>query len=208
MNPSRRPGPRDGKQLQENQMSSKQIAEAVLVTCLVMTACHRKPARVALRPPVPTKLEIGNNSFDAGQYLIAAQSYEAYLKENPGAADRDQALFRLGIIYGLSGNGSEDITRAEGQFRALVSQFPQSRFKPEAEYILSLQTEVEKLRLNLRKNTDDLESKDIVIKDQDEKLRDRDDRIKDRDEKIRRLTQELERLKKIDLERRPSHPPE
>ncbi len=189
-------------------MSSKRMAGAFLAMCLVLGACHKKPAKIAVQPPSPTKLEIGNGNFEAGQYDAAAQSYEAYLKENPAAVDRDQALFKLGIIYGLSGDDPENITRAENQFRALMTQFPQSRYKPEAEYILSLQSDVENLRLDIRKKDDDLRSKDVVIKDQDQRLKDREDRIKDRDEKIHRLTQELERLKKIDLDRRPSRPPQ
>lgn len=188
-------------------MSSKRIAATFLVMCLMLSACHKKPAKIA-QPPSPTKLEIGNGSFDAGQYLAAAQSYEAYLKENPAAADRDQAFLKLGIAYGLSGDSPQDLARAESQFRALVVQFPKSRYKPEAEYILSLQTDVEKLRLDLQKTEDDLQSKDVVIRNQDERLRDRDERIKERDEKIHRLTQQLERLKKIDLEERPSRPPQ
>ena len=38
-------------------------------------------------------------------------------------------------------------------------------------------------------------------------VRDRDERIREREDRIKRLTNELEKLKKIDMERRPSRPP-
>ncbi len=184
---------------------SVRILFILWLPCLIVGACHKKPPTVTVRPPpkppLPSSLEIANESFDSGLYDEAARSYEAYLNEDAAAADHDQALFKLGLSYALAGKIPEDFNRAQIQLRTLVTQFPRSRYRPEAEYILSLQTDIEKLRLGLRENEEGIRSRDTMIHERDE-------RIKERDEKIRRLTQELERMKKIDLERRPSRPPE
>ena len=61
----------------------------------------------------------------------------------------------------------------------LVSLFPESPYRPEAEFLLRLQGEIERLRSDLS----------------------------NREARIRQLTQELERLKQIDMQRRPSRVP-
>ena len=177
-------------------MKLKRSMRILFLLCLILGACHKRPPKAikSPSPPAPTRLELANNNYEAGRYSEAALAYQAYLDENPKAADRDQMLFKLGIAYALAGNTPLDLTKAQTQLRTLVIEYPRSRYKPEAEYILSLQADVEKLRLEAR--------------DRDERIRARDGMIRERDEKIRRLTQELERLKKIDLERRPSRPPE
>jgi outer membrane protein assembly factor BamD (BamD/ComL family) len=168
----------------------------LFLLCLTLAACHKKPSKAARPTPAsaPARLEPANNDYEAGRYPEAALAYQAYLDQNPKAARRDEALFKLGIATVLSGSSPQSWIKAQAPLQTLVAEYPRSRYRPEAEYILTLQTEVEKLRLDSR--------------DRDEKIRARDGMIRERDEKIRRLTQELERLKKIDLERRPSRPPE
>ena len=63
--------------------------------------------------------------------------------------------------------------------RQLVSLHPQSPFKAQAELLLRLQDEGNRLQADLGK----------------------------RDERIKELTRELEKLKQIDMERRPSRIP-
>ena len=170
-------------------MSSGRIVFFLVILLLPAWACRKNPPRIPSPPaptPAPSKLEIGNASFNGGLYREAAESYEAFVRENPDAANLDEVLFRLGIAYGLAGSSPENFKNTQNELRALIIRFPKSRYRPEAEYILTLQAEILKLRLNVR---------------------DRDALMLDRDERIRRLTLELERMKKIDLERRPTRPP-
>jgi outer membrane protein assembly factor BamD (BamD/ComL family) len=177
-------------------MKLKRSMRTLFLLGLILAACHKKPPGAVKppSPPAPARLELANRNYEAGRYSEAARSYQAYLNENPKAAHRDQLLFKLGIAFALAGNDPQSLSKAQTQLRTLVIEYPKSRYKPEAEYILSLQADVEKQHREAR--------------DRDEKIRARDGMIRERDEKIRRLTQELERLKKIDLERRPSRPPE
>ena len=174
----------------------KSSLRILFLLCVTLTACHKKPPKTASPSSAspPARLELANHDFEAGRYMESARAYQAYLDENPKAAGRDEVLFKLGIATALSGDSPQSLIKAQAPLQTLIAEYPQSRYRPEAEYILSLQTEVEKLRLESR--------------DRDEKMRAQDGMIRDRDEKIRRLTQELERIKKIDLERRPSRPPE
>ena len=59
---------------------------------------------------------------------------------------------------------------------AMGSEFPESPYRKQAEYILALKTQIERLRSDIRK----------------------------RDEAVKELSEELNRLKQIDMQRRPS----
>ncbi|MBZ5498396.1 MAG: outer membrane protein assembly factor BamD [Acidobacteriia bacterium] len=131
-------------------------------------------------PPLPRSFRDGEASFQSGKYAEAIRFYERYLREDPVIQYKDVAMFRLGILYTLSCSSPEcrakSLEKSEEQFKRLVSQFPRSPYSAEARFILSLQTEIEKMKTE----------------------------AKTREEKIKKLTDELDRLKKIDLERQPS----
>jgi outer membrane protein assembly factor BamD (BamD/ComL family) len=143
---------------------------------------------------------LGDDSFVTGNYTDAALSYETYLAGSATAPDRDKAMFRLGLAYVLADKSPQGAAKAQDQFRTLLRQFPKTRYRTEVEYILSLQTDLDKAQLDLRKRS-------ANARERNEKIKDMTEKIKERDEKIRQLTQELDRMKKIDLERRPSRPP-
>jgi len=124
--------------------------------------------------------ESGQRSFNTGKYQQAARSYEDFLKANPESANRDEAFFYAGLSHLLAGDAGRNARQAEAAFKRLMAEFPNSRYSRQAEWILALQDQIEKL------NTD----------------------VKERDEKIKRLTEELQKLKAIDMQRRPSRPPE
>ena len=148
--------------------------------------CHKNPsATVPAPPPAPTpapapdNFELGQKFFRNGDYARAAKAYEAYLRDNSSPADQDQAFFRLALSHAFPESPVRDIPKALELLHDLIRRFPQSPYKPQAEFLLSLQEEVEKLRTDVSK----------------------------RDERVRDLTQELEKLKQIDMQRRPSRPP-
>jgi len=133
------------------------------------------PQPVAVAPP-EIYLEAERNFAD-GNYRRAVQAYERFLNTFPKAVDRDRALFYLGYSLALSGE-DRDLMQTEAALRRLVSEFPKSPYRRQAELILDLNTRIGLLQSE----------------------------VKDRDERIRQLSDELRKLKSIDLDRRPSRP--
>jgi len=133
----------------------------------------------ASAPSPPNYFEMGESYYVTGDYTSAAQSYQSYLDASLEPANHDRALFRLALISLFPESPVQDQSRALETLQKLVADFPQSLYRPEAEFLLRLHQEVEGLRTDLSK----------------------------RDQRIRELTQELERLKQIDMQRRPSRLP-
>jgi hypothetical protein len=137
-----------------------------------------------LPPPpaatVPGSLELGDRSFQTGDYGQAVVALEAFLNSHPESEDRDRVLFQLGASYALADNSSRNPRQAENIFRQLIAEYPESRYWPHAVLILDLHGRIENLQSD----------------------------VKARDEKIRQLSDELRILKEIDLQRRPSRPDE
>jgi hypothetical protein len=125
----------------------------------------------------PKSLVDAERSFEAGNYRQAAQAYEKFLNAFHNAPNRDRALFHLGFSLALSGD-DRNLIQAETVLRRLISEFPKSPYRRQAEWILDLKTRIERLQSD----------------------------VKERDERIRQLSDELRKLKSIDLDRRPSRP--
>ena len=121
---------------------------------------------------------LGEKSFQTGKYRQAIQSFESYLSANPKSEKRDEALFYIGLSRLLAGNSTRDIRLAEVVFKRLTAEFPGNPYSNQAEYILRLQGQIERLRAD----------------------------VKERDDKIKQLSDELQKLKEIDMQRRPSLP--
>jgi outer membrane protein assembly factor BamD (BamD/ComL family) len=122
---------------------------------------------------------LGQNYFQSGNYVEAARSYETYLRVNLSGPEQDQALFRLALSHSFPDSPIRDLPQAQTLLQQLINRYPRSPFKPQAEFLLGLQGEVDRLRTDVAK----------------------------RDDRIRELSRELERLKQIDMQRRPSRPP-
>jgi hypothetical protein len=125
---------------------------------------------------MPNYFEMAELNFLAGEYKQAAQAFETFLKTAPKSKDHDQALFHLGLSRALATDSSRDLRQAMVAFRRLIAEFPQSPYRSQAEFIVGLQWQIEKLRAD----------------------------VKERDEKIKKLSDELQTLKQIDLQRRPA----
>ncbi len=143
------------------------------------------PPTVLSAPPeplLPKDYRDGENSFQAGKYADAIHFFEKYLVGDPVTQYRDVVMFKLGMAQTLVCNSAEcrarSLQKSQEQFKRLVTLFPRSPYSTEARFILSLQTDIEKMRSEARLQ----------------------------DEKIKKLTDELERLKKIDLERQTTRP--
>jgi outer membrane protein assembly factor BamD (BamD/ComL family) len=164
--------------LKEGRGLKRELAATLMIGLLGCTvACHKHPAPPGV--PVPAEpLKQGEISFEKANFGQAVAAYEDYLRGNPDPKVHDRVLFRLALAYAIPGHASYNPARSTELFGRLVALFPQSPLKPQAEYILRLQAESENLKAG----------------------------VKERDERIRLLREELDKLKKIDLERRPSRP--
>jgi len=137
------------------------------------------PPPVVPTPPL-SRLERGDVYFREGKYPEAVRIYEAYLRSNPKGESADKALFHLGLSHALSSGSDRNLPGAKTTLNRLLTEYPESGYRSQAELILSLITQVEQLNL------------DVVEKDS----------------RIQKLEVELNRLKEIDLKRRPSRPKE
>jgi TolA-binding protein len=124
---------------------------------------------------VPEELQEGEKYFRAGNYKKASLAFEKFLAKYTKSKYREQALFYMGMSRATATDSSRDPLQAEAALRRLIVEFPQSQYRKQAEYMLSLQTQIEKLRAD----------------------------VKERDEKIKLLNEELQKLKAIDMQRRP-----
>lgn len=217
------------------------IIPLLLILPAAQAGCFHRPVAVSSIPaPAPAKPVTGpedaTKHFKAGQYLDAAQAYEYYLRQNPNAPDRDETLFRLAMSYALAGNEPENFRRAQNLLRTQFTQFPDSQYRPAVEYILSLQTDIDRLRVDLREKSDRIREqeealkikdssiaeigknieerenllryKDRILREKERILLERGKTIQELEDKILKLSQELDRMKRIDLQRQPSRPPD
>jgi len=123
----------------------------------------------------PDALAEGEELFSRAEYGGAAQAYVAHLSARPDDPRNDRVLFRLGMLYLVHGAPERDAERGEQTLRDLSTRFPESPWRAEAEYLLSLRQEV--ARLEVRSAADQ--------------------------KAIERLEAQIEALKRIDLEGQP-----
>jgi hypothetical protein len=169
------------------------LAAALMFGLLAFAAgCQRQPASPAV--PVPAAyLKQGEISFEKADFGQAVIAYENYLRQTPNPKEHDRVLFRLALAYAIPGHPSHNLGRSTELLNQLVALFPESPLKPQAEYILRLQAESENLKTINESAQTELEKTRAGVRE--------------RDERIKLLREELDKLKKIDLERRPSRPP-
>ncbi len=135
-----------------------------------------EPEPLPLKIDRPSSFDLGEMSFQLGNYAEAAKFYETFLNTYPKAPGRDAALLHYALCRALAGDSSRDLNQTEAALRKLATEFPKSRLRDQAAFILGLMAQTDKLRLE----------------------------VKERDEKNKRLSEELQKLKEIDMQRRPS----
>lgn len=213
------------------------IGLIVFAVIVVMSACRKDPVRVATATPPPAVdyFQEGERNFRSGNYAEAATAYETHLRNQPAAENQDLALLRLALVYAVAPDPMRDPKRSEDTLHRLVSTFPQSSWRPQAEFMLELQvklnklqsdvaekddlirrlrTEVEtahKLDQELRKAQNAEEQEQIgrmkvEAKERENRIRSLTAEIGEMQERLQRLDKELDALKKIDRQRRHSRP--
>ena len=159
-------------------MRSTCLTTAGLCILLTLAACNKRVAVVAPRvpaspPPAILALEEANRAFAAGDYVAACREYENFLQLAPSENQRDLALFRLGLAYALRKSPGPDWQRATQTLQQLMANHATSPYRPAAELILNLHTEVGQAQADARA----------------------------REDRLIQLSTELDRLKRIDAER-------
>lgn len=193
----------------------------VALAPLLPWSCQRR-AQIPAAPPPPNSLALGDRYFDAGDYPNAVAAYSEYLRGSPSASNRDRALFRLGLALVFPESPVHDSQQATRSLQELLTQYPQSPFRPQAQLLLQFQEEAERLQseisfreeriAQLTREVERLEQAELEKMREVERLEQvelaklRAD-VSQREERIRQLTQELEKLKEIDMQRRPTPPP-
>lgn len=185
-------------------MKAKVLIIVLLGLCVMLPGCKKKTS-------VPSPREYfkqAETAFGAGDYAKAAEAYEAYLRGEGAKKEQDKVLFRLGLAYSLPTSPVHDAPQAIRALQQLVSLFPQSPYTPQGKVILNLQEELQKLNDDIVRREERLKVQDSDVEQlrkEVEKLR---ADVREREARIRQLNHELEQLKKIDMERRPSRPPQ
>jgi TolA-binding protein len=184
------------------------VSKILLLLLLLLCGCHETikvypPPRIPIPPPLipdvpgnpppasesPPKLsaekitemrmlEIADTNFMLGKYKEAIDLYGAYYDKYPQSVSGDKALFRLGLSQALLSGSGKSLSGAKTSMKRMLSAFPASIYKSQAELILGLIAQVDNLN----------------------------GEVEERNSKIQRLQDELTRLKEIDLKRSPSRP--
>lgn len=211
-------------------MKTATFLVALLGLCIGLNACQRK-IRV---PSVTSDLQQGETYFEAGDYLKAIQAYETYLRHDISKNNHDRVLFHLALAYAFPSSASHNQQKAIGLFERLLTDFPESPYKSQAEFILGLQAQVDRLRLETDRLNSEVDNLRSVVHAREQQVKElevalerlesgalnKEEQIRNsklelmqlkseliqREERVKNLKIELEGLKRIDLERRLPQP--
>jgi outer membrane murein-binding lipoprotein Lpp len=210
------------------------LGAAIPLLLLAFGACHGKLRSTKPRPAVAARpldyFAQGEELLGRGSYTEAIAAYETHLRENPEATNRDLALMRLATAYAAPGSQERDLARSTATLRRLLVLFPNSPWRPHAEYLIELQSRIDQLTSEVTTRNDELarmteeltrirntpaaeslpappDKARAELRERDEKIRRLSTEVEALEERVKRLTAELDALKKIDLQRRPARPP-
>lgn len=150
------------------------------------------PAPPAITPPPPSPFpsvtgspaaKAEPNTLEEGERNFEAGNYYQAISSFEAFLDsnpKSTQCDRALFYLGFSRALINDMSRAITDFRRVIREFPKSPYRNRAEFMLDLEAQIDRLRSD----------------------------VKDRDARIKQLSEELQRLKEIDLQRRPSRPPE
>jgi tetratricopeptide (TPR) repeat protein len=124
----------------------RECVVAILAVCtLTLGACSPQPP--ALPPVEPSPFVQADAWFNSGDFAAAANAYRRALSvaEPPIDVDREQALFRLALIYALPESPVEDLVQAQALLNQLLAQYPETARAIEIRTLLDLRETVRDL---------------------------------------------------------------
>jgi outer membrane protein assembly factor BamD (BamD/ComL family) len=208
----------------------------VAAVILAIGACRKGPVKVAATPPPPYDyFQEGERNLHTGNYAEAVKAYETHIRNQPAAENQDLVLLRLALVYAVAPDPLRDLERSAATLQRLVSSFPQSSWRLQAEFVLELQAKLTKLQSEVAEKDDHirhLRTEAETAQKLDEEIRraqnaeeqeqlgrmraeakEKENRIKsltteigEMQERLQRLEKELDALKKIDRQRRRPQP--
>ena len=135
----------------------KCFVELIAVAALLMLgACRKDPARISTAAP-PAAVDYfkeGEKQFRIGNYAEAEKAYDTHLRSQPAAENQDLTLMRLAIVYAVAPDPVRNSERSAASLNRLVSSFPQSTWRPQAELMLELHAKVGKLQSEVGEKDD------------------------------------------------------
>src|SRR5262249_31038534 len=149
--------------------------------------------------------------------------------------NQDLALLRLALVFAVAPDPVRDPKRSLDTLSRLVSSFPQSSWRPQAELMLDLQAKLSRLQSEVSekdaniqrlkaeteaahkldeqaRRAQNIEGKELAekmkaeVKEREHRIRSLTSEIGELHERLQRLDKELDALKKIDRQRRLSRP--
>jgi tetratricopeptide (TPR) repeat protein len=136
--------------------------------------------------------------FAKGKYGASLTETKEVLRIYPRTLG-DLALFQMGLIYAHPKNPDQDYQRALQRFQRVIKEFPQSKFKNQAEvWVLFIQEIVDKEREigELRQEASQLGK---TLGKEEEKVKKEEEKVKKLESQVEKLKDQLLRLKEIDL---------
>jgi Trp operon repressor len=137
----------------------------------------------------------------------------------------EQALYRAGILFGTPGRPTYDAAKARELLSALVTQFPSTDHRDDANARMLLLDEIVRIQRDSARTERDLEARVSTLTRESQALRARADSSmtlndslraviarmdverRERESQLQALRRELQRLKEIDLKPRPPAKP-
>lgn len=201
---------------------------------LFLSACHHPTPVPVVNAPIPSStiaLEAAKREFSVGDYASAAVDFQRYLQLVSTGGEVDYALFQLGTIFAIPDTGRQDWVRATSYYNRLVTEFPESSWKPAAQLILSSReqsvqlsasisrlteeanqlratsaeqlNQIAKLRTDAEQQSEEIGKAKANAEQLSQEVNKRELTIRQLNVQIDQLKTQLDRLIRVDTERRP-----
>lgn len=134
--------------------------------------------------------------FSAGEYVRAAQAYEAYLGSDPEVGpETSKALYRLAITYGSASSSAYDPERAVSLLQRLLSEDPNGEYSLAAQVILQQQKEIVSLSAVVTSRRDLIQTLIADLSNLQEDLAKTESEVGERNETVQALSARIEHLR-------------
>lgn len=133
-----------------------------------------------------------------GRYNDALKDAEQVLNAQPQSLG-DEALFLIGLIYSNPGNPEQDYQKSLEHFQRLITKFPSSKMRRQADLMLIYVGELMKTKTRLRKLGKKKGQLEKAIAKEKAKGRELKKEVDGCQAELQKLRDQLEKLKEIDL---------
>jgi len=184
------------------------IAGCLMLT-LLLAGCQYPPERWKTEEHLAT----ANYYLGRGNFNASLRESRAVLNLYPQLLG-DRALFQIGLVYSHPENSEHDFTKAREAFGALVSRYPDSPLKPQAEMWIMVLRNLQDMKSVLSAKNQELDRSKDQLRDQMAKVKKLQERkqkdsetkedhyekaIEAKDRQIKELEENIDQLKEVDI---------